>query len=109
MCRHKPDAKASKTMSLVTPGEDFHVPKPIQPCGVFCSVVFILSSSLFPFVVSSSASLISVGVVVGIPRVENDSRPGGDEPTRGDDGGDAERSGDEFLRAVRELFRAHKT
>ena len=24
-------------------------------------------------------------------------------------GGDAERSGDEFLRAVRELFRAHKT
>ena len=102
MCRHKPDAKASKTMSLVTPGEDFHVPNPIQPCDVFCSVVFIAFVSLFPFVV---VSLISVG----IPRVENDSRPGGDEPTRGDDGGDAERSGDEFLRAVRELFRAHKT
>ena len=76
---------------------------------MFCIVV-IAFVSLFLVVVSSSASLIiSVVVVVGIPRVENDSRPGGDEPTGGDDGGDAERSGDEFLRAVRELFRAHKT
>jgi len=54
MCLHAPDVSASKTISFVFPGLDFHVPKPIHECGPSVNAAILYDDNGFFKPLSSS-------------------------------------------------------